>query len=159
MNSPGLHYSSLSLCNRAHFTHRILLYRMHSFSGPLLFHAISLHISPSVLYFSDQSDYGHAVQMGVKFLYCLEFSAMATQWHCNGFKRTVNQQIIIEVQRSYRQPNKIQRQKILHAQGGSSFANCIQIQSHQGWANSYLFNYDKYLNISLPIPLINVKFL
>jgi len=44
--------------------------------------------------------------MGVKFLYCLEFTAAVTQWHWNGFKRTVNQQIFIVVQRSYRQPNE-----------------------------------------------------
>lgn len=62
----------------------------------------------------------------------LEFSATATQWHWNGFKRTVNQRIIIEVQRSFRQTNKIQRQKILHAQGSSSIANCIQSSTRDG---------------------------
>lgn len=123
---PWLHYSSLRLCNHAHFTRRILLYRMHSFSGPLLFHAISLHISQSVLYYSDQSDYGYAVQMSVKLPCCLEFSATPTQWHWNWFKRTVNRLIQITQQNPKTENITCSRRLLI--------CKLHTAVSHQGWA-------------------------
>jgi len=129
MNSPGLHYSSLCLCNRAHFTHRILLY-LHAFiqRASLIPCNITAHLSVCIILlwlvrlWSCCSN-GCQIPLLSRIYGC--GNTMALEW-VQEDSEPANLYSGTEVIQTTK------RKKIWHAQRGSSFANCIESPIRDG---------------------------
>lgn len=158
MNSPGLHYSSQCLCNRAHFTQLILLY-LHAFiqRASLIPCNITAHLSVCIILlwlvrlWSCCSN-GCQVPL-LSRIYCYG-NTMAVEWvqedsePANLYSGT---EVIQTTKQNPKEENMTCSTRLFICKLHTA---CLPLMGEV-----FIQCYGKYLNISMLIPLINVKFL